>query len=156
MNILHRIGTVFIVLVLTGSAIDKVAHWGAFQAALGNYTFLGSTYRNTIAFAVVIVEFLLSAALIGKRWRQYALLACVGLFSIFAVALYILYQFHPGVACGCVFSFGLTKVDTHHVVQNVLLAALCFLLWHTLPGRKVKQVDQTNRNALTGHLVNPS
>jgi hypothetical protein len=127
-----------------------VAHWGAFQAALGNYTFLGSTYRNTIAFAVVIVEFLLSAALIGSRWKQYALPACGGLFWIFAVVLYFLYQSHPGVECGCVFSVGLTKADTHHIVQNVLLGSLCFLLWHTLPVRKIKQTDEMNDSAFKG------
>jgi hypothetical protein len=35
-------------------------------------------------------------------------------------------------------------------VQNVLLGSLCFLLWHTLPVRKIKQTDEMNDSAFKG------
>lgn len=128
MKALQIIGTFFIGLVLALGGIDKIIHWEEFQFALSKYPFLPDQNRTVWASMVVALELLLAAFLVRRTWRKYVLGACSVVFMVFALVVYILYRLQEGAACGCFFSFGSTKANLLHVVQNVALAVLSLFL----------------------------
>lgn len=89
--------------------------------------------RTILAYPVLILESALFAGLIIPSTRRLTLIGCGGLFGLFAVVTFLVYNLSPESTCGCFFSFGSTKADLLHVAQNMALTGLALFLWRSSP-----------------------
>jgi hypothetical protein len=143
---LHAIGVGFICLVLLYAVVDKLFHWSSFLTALTYYPFLPYEYRTIIAYPILLVEFTLFAGLMVPVTRAVALGGCTILFGLFTFVTYVLYRVSPGSECACFFSFGSTRADLLHVVQNIALTGLSLFLWKSPPDGRSAAKESTGDN----------
>lgn len=133
-------------LFVLASSIDKALHWNEFLKVLGNYPFVPAGFQTLVAFPAVLLELYVGISLLIPATRQNALLYASGLFLVFTIAIVSLYSLKEGAPCGCMFSFGSTKADIPHIIQNLSFSVLCFCLW-LLSGNKFQRKRSTTENS---------
>lgn len=114
------------VLLLTG--IDKIFHYDGFVNALRNYVALPQGWAPHIALPLILLEIVLGIGLLVRVWRRPAALGAGVLLLVFTAALWVDQRYGDNSVCGCWFTITLAKGTNHHIVFNLILAAMAFTL----------------------------
>lgn len=122
------------------AAVSKLMDVEKFQIQMGQSPLL-TRFADVLAWAVPIIEILISLALVFQRYRLLALLASFGLMSMFTVYIIFILNFSPFVPCSC----GGILQDLgwqEHLIFNtffIILGAIGVII-------QSKHANQTNKN----------
>lgn len=118
------------------SGVDKLLHYQGFVNALRDYALIPGNVSEMLAMPVILLEIFLAVALWLPLWRRPALLATGVLFLLFAAMIGGNLLFGSRNVCGCWFSLTLAATDELHIVQNLILSGLAFMVASELSPKK--------------------
>lgn len=128
---LDRCSRWFLAAVFVYAGVDKLFHYGGFLTALESSVLVPASAAAFLAMPLILIEILVGAGLVTRRWRRHAAAAAAGLLFVFTAALTanVLYA-APGTPCGCWFTLTLGESNRIHIALNVALLALAAsLIW---------------------------
>lgn len=110
--------------VCVWAAVAKARDLRGFAAGLYGYGFIPAGLARPAAVAVIGVELLLGAALIGNLWPVFASAAALALFVSFTTLMAI--RLYRGTAgpCHCFGSDPLEQISVFSLVRSVILASI--------------------------------
>lgn len=130
---LDRIILVALSALLIFSAIDKVLHYEGFLNALRDYVLVPPGSAELLGMPVILLELFLGVAMWIPAWRRFAFAASGVLFLIFTVMIGANLLYGNRGVCGCWFTITLAKTAELHILQNLLFAAMAFMVFSDLP-----------------------
>lgn len=129
MKLVDKLILFLLVAVFLFSGLDKIFHYEGFVNALSNYVLVPFGLAPFLAAPVIAIELLIGIGLLLKRWRADAALLATAMLLLFTVALCLNYLYGSRGICGCWFTITLAESTELHLAQNLMLAALSFLIW---------------------------
>lgn len=118
------------------SGVDKLLHYEGFVNALRDYSLIPGSVTQLLAMPVILLEIFLAIALWIPQWRRAALYATGVLFLLFVAMIGGNVLFGQRNVCGCWFSLTLAANDELHIVQNLILSGLAFMVASELSPKK--------------------
>lgn len=111
-------------LVFLSAALDKIAHYTQFVAALNSYVVVPGHDGRYIAASVVLAELAVGAGLLVAAARRAAAALMCLMLVVFAAALAVNVYFGVTAGCGCWFTVTLGRPTYGHVLLDLALAGL--------------------------------
>jgi uncharacterized membrane protein YphA (DoxX/SURF4 family) len=129
MKYFSSISGCFVALILIFAGVDKLLHYRGFINAINSYAVAPLNSGQYLALPIILSEIWIGFGLLVKPWRKIASLMGAGLLTIFTIALTINYFYAPDSICGCWFSATLGTANPTHILMNLTLTALAFVVW---------------------------
>jgi hypothetical protein len=126
--VLMAAGSWFLAGLLAYSAIDKILHWSLFVKALTMYQVIPRIFLPVVTYGVPVLEMATALAIALPWCRARGLEFAAWLLAGFTVMTGYAAIVAPGIPCGCMFTLGPTRATFGHVVLNVILTALAWML----------------------------
>ncbi|WP_163394752.1 DoxX family protein [Flavobacterium limi] len=113
------------ILLFVYAAVSKLFDFERFQVQLGQSPLL-SVYADWVSWSVIAAELLTASFLAIPRYRTTALLASLGIMTMFSVYIFIILNFSSFVPCSC--GGILEKMSWNvHLIFNLFFIALAAL-----------------------------
>lgn len=107
------------------ASLDKLAHPGAFAAAIDNYRMVPYSLLHPMAHLLPVLEMLMGLALVLGFLRRGAALIAALLTLVFIVAITSALARGLDISCGCFHTDGGHGVGLDLLVRDVVLLLLC-------------------------------
>jgi hypothetical protein len=121
-------GSWFLAGILAYSGVDKIVHWPLFLKALSVYRIVPAILLPTISYAIPALELMTALAIAIPLFRPRGLGLATWLLAAFTAMVAYAAIVAPGLPCGCSFSLGPTRATLGHVVLNIALTGLAWVL----------------------------
>ena len=131
MKLIDRLILFVLAAIFLFSGIDKAFHYEGFVNAVRDYVLVPPGGAPYLALPVILAEILTGIGLLLPAWRRPAATSAVLLLVTFTAALGLNHVYGNRGVCGCWFTITLAKSSGHHIAQNLLLALLAAMTWHS-------------------------
>lgn len=136
-NFITQTVSLLFVLLFVYAAVSKLLDFENFQIQLGQSPLL-SAFASWVSWLVPLVELIISAALLIRRFRYIGLLASLCLMSMFSAYIFIVLHYSSFVPCSCGGILEKMNWNVHFIFNIVfmLLATIGILLENKINSRR--------------------